>query len=182
MAAHNVAQQENKMAKFLVGQKIVCIDATDSGSELKCGDVYEVEIKEVDYYNYCVKIAGSGQWYEGRFELYENKKETMNNSTKKPHIHAEIIKAWADGAEIEFLLISTSEWTTTTNPSWSEDYKYRVKPDLTYPETTLTGEVLHGKFHNCEDSVEASHVHVANEAIKHFIASGDMDKYIKSIK
>jgi hypothetical protein len=170
------------MAKFSAGQKVVCIDATDSDGELKCGDFYEVVLKVVDYYDHSVKIAGSGHWDEERFELYEDNTKTMNNATKKPHIHAEIIKAWADGAEIEFLLISTSEWTTTTNPSWSEDYKYRVKPDLTYPETTLTGEVLHGKFHDYEDSVEASHVHVANEAIKHFIASGDMDKYLESLK
>ena len=47
----------------------------------------------------------------------------------KPHKHAEIIKAWADGAEIECKPSSGDTWTVT-NPTWSHLYDYRIKPPL----------------------------------------------------
>lgn len=47
----------------------------------------------------------------------------------KPHKHAEVIKAWADGAEIECRCpVNNSGWLPTNAPSWFEDYEYRVKP------------------------------------------------------
>lgn len=48
----------------------------------------------------------------------------------KPHKHAEVIKAWADGAEIEFRdpLSSGPAWKDTPHPAWHEDWEYRVKP------------------------------------------------------
>jgi len=45
----------------------------------------------------------------------------------KRHKHAELIKLWADGAEIE-LLSTTGEWLPTANPTWGIDREYRVKP------------------------------------------------------
>lgn len=48
----------------------------------------------------------------------------------KPHKHAEIIKAWADGAEIEFQVEGI--WTSITKGSvigWFENYDYRIKPE-----------------------------------------------------
>lgn len=49
----------------------------------------------------------------------------------KPHKHAELIKAWADGAVIESRDRWTvnADWRATTNPSWSGDiWEYRIKP------------------------------------------------------
>ena len=47
----------------------------------------------------------------------------------KPHKHSEVIKAWADGAEIECRCpVSNSGWSPTNAPFWLEDYEYRVKP------------------------------------------------------
>jgi hypothetical protein len=45
-----------------------------------------------------------------------------------PHKHAEIIKAWADGAEIEWL--NYGQWLMCSNnkPVWCENDEYRVKP------------------------------------------------------
>lgn len=53
---------------------------------------------------------------------------------KKPHKHAELIKAWADGAEIEFFHENRDTWVEITRPSWSEALKYRIKPDDPKPE------------------------------------------------
>jgi hypothetical protein len=45
---------------------------------------------------------------------------------KKPHIHAELIKAWADGAEIECFI--GNEWRNLDTPKWLQNRKYRIKP------------------------------------------------------
>ena len=46
----------------------------------------------------------------------------------KPHKHAELIKAWADGAKIE-VFYSEDEWEEIANPTWNPDAKYRIKPE-----------------------------------------------------
>ena len=48
----------------------------------------------------------------------------------KPHKHAELIKQWADGAEIECYCRFTSRWFYKPNPNWSESLEYRVKPKV----------------------------------------------------
>lgn len=45
----------------------------------------------------------------------------------KPHIHCEMIKAWADGAEIE--VYSRDGWEVVEMPSWFLDAEYRIKPE-----------------------------------------------------
>jgi len=40
------------------------------------------------------------------------------------HKHCELIKAWADGAEIE--VFQHDDWYTV-EPDWDEDYEYRIK-------------------------------------------------------
>jgi hypothetical protein len=52
----------------------------------------------------------------------------------KPHKHAELIKAWADGAEIEFRTRfhngEFSNWSFAESPSWDVSvYEYRIKPE-----------------------------------------------------
>lgn len=52
------------------------------------------------------------------------------------HKHAELIKAWADGAEIEYRYRTTStlsgwsDWEDKYNDGWCEDdsHEYRIKP------------------------------------------------------
>lgn len=45
----------------------------------------------------------------------------------KPHIYAELIKAWADGAEIE--LKHNGKWIDAgTQVTWYECNEYRLKP------------------------------------------------------
>lgn len=50
--------------------------------------------------------------------------------SKTPHKHAAIIKAWADGAEIEIQRDPPRRgWDDCHNPSWRSDRTYRVKPE-----------------------------------------------------
>ena len=47
---------------------------------------------------------------------------------RTPHKHAEIIKAWADGREIEYLW--EGMWMTIPkNPMWPSESIYRIKPE-----------------------------------------------------
>jgi len=48
---------------------------------------------------------------------------------KIPHKHSEVIKAWADG-EIIQRKFTNEEWLSICEPSWNEDYEYRVKPKV----------------------------------------------------
>lgn len=61
---------------------------------------------------------------------------------KQPHKHAALIKAWADGAEIECWVESTMEWMHIVNPNWHEKHQYRIKPEpktdvVTYVKATV---------------------------------------------
>ena len=46
---------------------------------------------------------------------------------KTPHVHAELIKAWADGAEIQRLI--SQDWQDCITPVWVPDNEYRIKPE-----------------------------------------------------
>ena len=45
----------------------------------------------------------------------------------KPHKHAELIIAWAKGAQIQ-TKNSKGEWLDQTIPNWFEETEYRIKP------------------------------------------------------
>lgn len=48
---------------------------------------------------------------------------------KTPHKHAELIKAWADGAEIQRLhCVERDEWVDEQVPYWHPAQHYRLKP------------------------------------------------------
>lgn len=50
----------------------------------------------------------------------------------KPHKHAELIKAWADGAEIQHYNQTYGHWEDS-DPRWSESRQYRIKPEEKKP-------------------------------------------------
>lgn len=49
-----------------------------------------------------------------------------------PHKHAEVIKAWADGADIQFRTNPNDGWAAVGGsciPGFFHDYEYRIKPE-----------------------------------------------------
>jgi hypothetical protein len=52
---------------------------------------------------------------------------------RKPHKHAELIKAWVEGAEIEWVYATqgdgTKLWAAIPHPVWYESHEYRIKPE-----------------------------------------------------
>jgi len=45
------------------------------------------------------------------------------------HKHAELIIAWANGAQIQGKLLEDDKWEDVITPSWCEHFFYRVKPE-----------------------------------------------------
>ena len=45
------------------------------------------------------------------------------------HKHADLIHAWAEGAEIEFKYPTGRGWCGAECPKWDEDTEYRIKPE-----------------------------------------------------
>jgi len=59
--------------------------------------------------------------------------------TPKPHVHAELIKAWADGALIKYYSDFTKCYSPThaNNPCWSEYTNYCIDPHCNYAKAKI---------------------------------------------
>jgi hypothetical protein len=69
----------------------------------------------------------------------------------KPHKWHKEIKAWADGAEIEYS--GGKGWVNAPTPIWSEDSNYRIKPQPKEPQYLYIFQGLEGdpfiRTHEC---------------------------------
>lgn len=106
--------------------------------------------------------------------------------------HSEIIKAWADGKEIEFE-INSGEWIDCTNsPGWLPGVKYRIKRKKWVQKDSLKTEAINEreKFRTvCALVHEFCHDHkfsvtIGNGVIcaNYFINYDDAEKLEKMIK
>jgi len=61
----------------------------------------------------------------------------------KKHVHCELIKAWADGAQIQYKGPNDSDWRDAEKPIWLENCEYRLKPKppVTTYRWALSGRV-----------------------------------------
>jgi len=63
-------------------------------------------------------------------EIIAAMKADKESKMKKQHKHAELIKAWADGAEIQVMPKTIANvWIDASTPTWEESYDYRIKPN-----------------------------------------------------
>jgi hypothetical protein len=58
-----------------------------------------------------------------------------------PHKHAEIIKAWADGYQVEAYNPERDSWISVVEPGWFNDIEYRVKPGVIESREPLSYDV-----------------------------------------
>lgn len=105
------------MAQFKVGDKVKCIEC-DWG-DCKPDTVYEV-----------AGVFGSGVslTLRGDQHIYAATRFVLHEEKKTPHKHAELIKAWADGAEIQFKSQGSTDWRDVSSPQWNPDCQYRINP------------------------------------------------------
>jgi hypothetical protein len=68
---------------------------------------------------------------------------------KTPHIHAEFIHAWADGATIQFQ--HSGNWVDCVFnlPAWDGDTMYRIKPE-SKPATVWNYNAFEGHLVRCD--------------------------------
>lgn len=102
----------------------------------------------------------------------------------KPHVHAEVIKAWADGAIIECRLMRNADksWKRIDHPSFQIDWEYRIKPERVFPKTSLTPQQLYrytfpeivSPMSNL-DYYTTKFQTLANEVIKQYILDTEKD-------
>lgn len=94
------------------------------------------------------------------------------------HKHAEVIKAWADGATIE-CKPNCRPWLTKwaelkETPQWHEDHEYRIKPEppaKSYPFTGMTVEEKIDAFNAAPNGTINMTTFIANAALRHAIDS-----------
>ena len=65
------------------------------------------------------------------------------------HKHAELIKAWADGAEIQEWQEHLQAWETDTNPTWFIGQIYRIKPE---PKPDVEQYLIASQYDICDTS------------------------------
>ena len=70
----------------------------------------------------------------------------------KPHKHAELIKAWADGAEIEYKNVQHG-WVACSPEGmfWDVSGEYRIKPEIKKDPLKIISELIH--YPQCWDDV-----------------------------
>jgi hypothetical protein len=90
-------------------------------SSVLCGGVFII-LEEI-----------SGSWNSEYFVLVD---KNCAVTTKKKHVHADLIIAWANGAIIEKLSQGKNgKWVVDNQPSWAANAKFRVKPKNAEPVT-----------------------------------------------
>ena len=80
-----------------------------------------ITAQQDDSFSDIAKVGDEHIYAATRFVLHEEK--------KTPHKHAELIKAWADGAEIQFKSQGSTDWRDASTPQWNLDCQYRIKPE-----------------------------------------------------
>lgn len=69
----------------------------------------------------------------------------------KPHIHAAVIHAFADGAEVQ--VMKSGEWHDCKYPDFEPGCGYRVKPAAPkWPQTTMTQDDLWSQIDNVRNA------------------------------
>lgn len=139
------------MTQFKLGDRVVRFrDPWGSGNLGVEGIVTRVTMDDCEeqiYVSY--NSRGTGISYEVKnFELVQTKAQ--------PHKHADIIKSWADGAEIEVRYPDEGNlWRACPNPLWSTVHEYRVKPTPkpdTFSYIAVNDEYGVRRFTNLKDA------------------------------
>lgn len=85
------------------------------------------------------------------------------------HKHADLIIAWANGAEIQ--VKNDGNWTDI-EPSWLKNKEYRIKPERVWPVTSLTDDELTSMI-NPHATPALNLRNIANAAIRRYIEDNE---------
>lgn len=97
--------------------------------------------------------------------------------TNKPHVHAEVIKAWADGKTIQFKMKDSDEWGDANCSSAGQwlmflpVYFYRIKPEevvdyaMVYDNGVVASQ-FHPSLNNIHMTARACHYDFRQGSVK----------------
>lgn len=100
-------------------------------------------------------------------------------SEKKPHKHADLIHAWANGAEIQFK--GAEGWFNARNPTWHDDTEYRIKPKtiningFEVPQP-VTKPLEKGQIYYIVSITNVNAINRCDAYIKHFWKDDEIDR------
>ena len=109
---------------FKVGDRVKCIDPNDCF--VKLNHVYIVTSIRPSCRCPDVLITLAGNH---GVEYYGHRFIPCKETGMVPHKHAAIIKAWADGAEVQGRRTGKDEWRDLAFPNWRDYAQYRIKPE-----------------------------------------------------
>jgi hypothetical protein len=115
------------MSKFKVGD-IVELTATQAEMSHKNayrGNLTKGQIGKITEESYGGYLIDD----ESRYCYIDGSQLKLVTSSNAPHVHAELIRAWADGTVIQKKGEGVT-WFTTNNPQWYVDSIYRIKPEV----------------------------------------------------
>ena len=112
------------MNKFKVGDKVVRLDGAchSDGSLVTTVLNVEIVVDGEKVTRHWIRLDTGDNFAYGKLAdagLYR----VVNTGAE--HVHAEFIKAWADGCEIEYS-ITSGVWSYIIVPSWYTDCAYRI--------------------------------------------------------
>ena len=81
------------------------------------------------------------------------------------HKHADVIIAWANGAEIEYRDTPTENWRPIPTPGWYEDCEYRVKPLAKKYRVALFNNGAEGYTSTADNQADSND----HEGMPHFV-------------
>lgn len=108
------------MSKFNVGDCVKCID--------KC--YWATPTQDKVYTVKAVSSVGLGIHDDGgKFSYYYKERFELVEPAPIPHVHAALIKQWADNPKLEFQFKNEHGVWMDTVPHWHVQYEYRIKPE-----------------------------------------------------
>lgn len=137
-----------------------------NGTELRIGDKvrralfgtldypvgYEDVIQNMSITGTDIYLDSKGRGSSSKYWIKVEEQKYPN----PPHPHAEVIKAWADGAEVEWRMNKEEDWKTIPSPMFNKYYQYRVKP-----QESEALRAAKEQLHQAEKAVQA-----ASEAVQ----------------
>lgn len=97
----------------------------------------------------------------------------------KPHKHAEVIKAWAEGKKIQAKIGDAPDWSDVPEgftPAFEYPHTaWRIKPEQAYPSSKMTRKEVCDAAGTAEEPVLVLYFFkVANAALRHAIEAGQV--------
>lgn len=85
-----------------------------------------------------------------------------------PHKHEKLIKAWAEGADIEYMKLN-NKWAPANSPNWNPETSYRINPDCEYTVQYLQSQRTDTTLSLYKDWLEGATLYITSYNTKVYL-------------